>query len=166
MTYKIIRAHQSFIDGFYDTFCQVVSDQHQEKSKYFEIQTKPTPEGVANLLNVTLERMGSVLFLLADEKVVGWALFVPQEGSPLTADLQMGILKEYRGRGNGKKLLQTALQDLKNKAFKKAELCVFSSNQPAINLYQSVGFKVERIQKGSYDFYGKQIDSILMGLEF
>ncbi|CAM3547183.1 GNAT family N-acetyltransferase [Parendozoicomonas haliclonae] len=58
---------------------------------------------------------------------------------------QIGILgiqihQNYREQGLGRKLMRMALDDSRRHGFKEIELHVFSSNQRAINLYQSLGF--------------------------
>ncbi len=57
----------------------------------------------------------------------------------------------YRGRGFGKYLVQCMINDVKDQGINAATLEVRSSNDIAINMYQSVGFKIEGVRKNYYD---------------
>jgi len=54
----------------------------------------------------------------------------------------LGVDPDYRGRRIGKGVLLAGLSYLKSEGFQIAELTVDSKNQPACNLYRSVGFRV------------------------
>ena len=51
----------------------------------------------------------------------------------------VGVLTEYRGRGIGTRLIQACEAQLPTAAIR---LCVRTTNQPAINLYQQLGYRV------------------------
>ncbi|HEV2386976.1 MAG TPA: GNAT family N-acetyltransferase [Candidatus Acidoferrales bacterium] len=53
---------------------------------------------------------------------------------------QLCVLPGYQGRGLGRRLLETAVASLRHRAFRALSLTVTSSNEPAIALYESMGF--------------------------
>lgn len=57
----------------------------------------------------------------------------------------IGLCKEYRGKGYGTLLLETAIKFLINKNVKKISLVVIEKNEIAHNLYKKRGFKKESI---------------------
>lgn len=58
-----------------------------------------------------------------------------------TPELAMSILPEYRSKGIGTELLTSLLDHLKEKGYKQTSLSV-QKNNPAVNLYQKVGYKI------------------------
>ena len=53
----------------------------------------------------------------------------------------MGVTKSARGKGIGTKLLELAVNSVKKGGFEKIELTVLLDNNPAINVYEKLGFK-------------------------
>lgn len=53
----------------------------------------------------------------------------------------VGIVPEARGRGHGRELVQFALREASAAAVEQLTLCVDERNQPALNLYRSLGFE-------------------------
>lgn len=60
-------------------------------------------------------------------------------------ELNMAIVKEYRGEGIGYSLLKVLIEDLKKKRVKRLSLSVDPRNIAAVKLYQKFGF--ERVGK-------------------
>ncbi len=56
----------------------------------------------------------------------------------------VGILPEFRGQGLGKSLVMKALIGFHESGMKRVSLEVTSENEKAIELYQSLGFKIIR----------------------
>ena len=63
-------------------------------------------------------------------------------GMPTAYDTGTGTLKEYRGKGYGKKLLETAIQYLNEKQVEEICLTVIEQNDIAYKMYKKRGFKV------------------------
>jgi len=80
-----------------------------------------------------------------DGSLVGWCDIAPVtfEGMHHVGRLGMGVKRDFRGRGIGKRLLEAALLRGFGGRFERIELEVFSSNQMAVQLYESVGFLLE-----------------------
>ena len=88
------------------------------------------------------------LKLVFDEKTIGYGgiMTVLDESDVVN----IAVLPEYRGRGFGRMLL-CALQDTaKEKDSVLLHLEVRQSNEVAIGLYESFGFKVDGIRKNYY----------------
>jgi ribosomal protein S18 acetylase RimI-like enzyme len=56
----------------------------------------------------------------------------------------LGINPEFRGRGLGRYIVASFLEQGRAESFKRFQLNVFAENEPAVRLYTSVGFVVER----------------------
>jgi mycothiol synthase len=56
----------------------------------------------------------------------------------------LSVAPDFQGRGLGKTMLLLGLTTLRNKGVKRAILFVDAANHPAIALYESVGFRMER----------------------
>jgi ribosomal protein S18 acetylase RimI-like enzyme len=66
-----------------------------------------------------------------------------------TPSLAIAVLKPYRNRGIGTALLKGLLESLRAHGFRKASLSVQKEN-PAVHLYQRLGFKVIRESEEEY----------------
>jgi RimJ/RimL family protein N-acetyltransferase len=63
------------------------------------------------------------------------------------ADIFMGILQAYWGRGVGRKLFDHLFIWMKDKNLIRLELTTAINNERALKLYQSIGFKLECIKE-------------------
>lgn len=101
-------------------------------------------------------------------EVVGWLVFQSQDRKRLLHTGSFGVMlhKDYRGRGIGKKLIQELIHWAEqHPEIEKISLGVFSTNQRAITLYKSLGFKEEGRKIKEYKFNEKEyVDDILMYL--
>jgi ribosomal protein S18 acetylase RimI-like enzyme len=97
-------------------------------------------------------------------EVVGWCDVSPETlpGFTHCGRLGMGIRKEFRGRGLGRKLLEAALKKAQAKELERVELDVYASNRAAIGLYTSSGFVAEGIRKRGRKLDGRYDDVIFM----
>ena len=68
-----------------------------------------------------------------------WTLYHP--GKKYGHILMLGVVPEYRGLGLSKQILSAGMDYLKNKGARNIELTADSSNQAALQLYQSFGFR-------------------------
>ncbi|OHV84184.1 GNAT family N-acetyltransferase [Rhizobium sp. LCM 4573] len=80
-----------------------------------------------------------------DGRIVGDAGLMPYEGRRShAASLGMGVHDDFRGRGIGSALLSALLETADNWLnLRRIELTVFTDNQPAIRLYEKLGFAKE-----------------------
>ena len=107
-----------------------------------------------------------ILIAQYQEKIVGWLVFQSPNRKRLahTGSFGMMILKEYRGLGIGKRLLEKLLKWAEfNPYIEKISLGVFSTNESAIALYKKMGFVEEGRKINEIKLNDKQyIDDVLM----
>jgi ribosomal protein S18 acetylase RimI-like enzyme len=103
-----------------------------------------------------------------DGRIVGWCDVLPGTVSAGTAHighLGMGVLKNFRGGGIGRRLAEATIKKARALGLEKIELSVYSSNDAAIALYRNLGFREEgrkvrgRLVDGIYD------DVLLLALD-
>ena len=109
------------------------------RSIELSIEADDSVEGFDNLLKISglieedIEESEDPI-----KKEVGW-LYMAKEGSCFSL-FDIEVKEEYRQQGYGNRILQTAIRD----AFKQADkiiLHVSTNNEPAIKLYEKIGFK-------------------------
>jgi ribosomal protein S18 acetylase RimI-like enzyme len=110
-------------------------------------------------------RQGSRVLLLAevDEKVVG-QIFVQFRDSDLSGAEQgrfgylhaFRVRPPYRNRGIGTRLVAEAESILRTRGFRKAFLAVAIDNQPALALYQRLGYSVTGRDRGDWSYVDHQ----------
>ena len=113
-------------------------------------------------------KAGYPQFVAEDEgKIIGWCDAIPGDASSGAAHigrLGMGVLKDYRNKKIGRRLIEATIEKARLLGLEKIELSVYASNEPAITLYRRLGFLEEgkkmrgRFVDGIYD------DIILMAL--
>lgn len=98
---------------------------------------------------IDLSHMG--IFVAEDEKkrFLGHVMGFVGDVESVTAEKQgwifdLAVASEFRGRGVGRKLVETFLDFAKNAGFRFVGLLVTSSNTQAVNLYENLGFIEER----------------------
>ncbi len=91
------------------------------------------------------------LFLVAEEdrKVTGYAglLMIAGEGDVTN----IAVFPENRGRGTGSFLTETLISEGRKRGMNAFTLEVRVSNQPAIHIYEKLGFRSEGVRKGFYE---------------
>ncbi len=91
------------------------------------------------------------LFLVAEEdgKVTGYAglLMIAGEGDVTN----IAVFPENRGHGTGSALTETLISEGRNRGMNAFTLEVRVSNQPAIHIYEKLGFRSEGVRKGFYE---------------
>lgn len=79
-----------------------------------------------------------------------------------TAELGLAIIKEFRGLGVGKALMEEMLNCAKTRGVEKIWLSVFSTNNAAITLYKKFGFVIEGVRKKQFKIGSNYVDELLM----
>ncbi len=103
----------------------------------------------------------------AEGRIVGWCDALPDTetfGKAHVAYLGMGVLREYRGRKLGLRLLEAVVGATRSLGLEKIELAVYASNVAALALYRKAGFEVEGVKRRSRLVDGEYDDIVLMGL--
>jgi RimJ/RimL family protein N-acetyltransferase len=108
---------------------------------------------------------GTVIVALIDDEVVGRISISrdPHPASPHVADLGLMVASAHRGQGIGTALLAAADEWARSVGVTKLELHVFPHNEPAIALYEKVGYEREGYRRMHYRRPdGQFVDAILM----
>jgi len=102
-----------------------------------------------------------------DRSLVGWCDIAPLpfEGMYHVGRLGMGVKRDCRGQGIGRRLLEAALLRGFARRFERIELEVFSSNRTAVQLYESSGFLLEGKKRAARKLDGS-CDDLLMYAKF
>lgn len=100
----------------------------------------------------------------ACNEILGWCRIFPYSfpKSRHVADLGIGIAKEFRNKGIGRILLQRGLEWAGERGYEKITLDTFSSNTPAIRLFQKTDFKITGVRYRQAKINGEFVDQILM----
>jgi RimJ/RimL family protein N-acetyltransferase len=103
-----------------------------------------------------------------DSRIVGWCdveRFSP-EGFRHAGRLGMGVVKKSRGKGIGRRLIEKMLSNCRDLRLERVELSVYSSNLPALRLYESVGFVSEGVKVRQRCLDGIYEDVVMMARIF
>jgi ribosomal protein S18 acetylase RimI-like enzyme len=76
----------------------------------------------------------------------------------------MYVRPTHRRSGAGRQLVQAVIATARQKV-EQIQLSVVSDNQPAIRLYQTLGFRQYGLEKNALKYNGKYSDEILMSLD-
>lgn len=135
--YIIIPAQEKYIKSFWQTLDEVC----HEKIYLARESAFPLEQTFAFVNDCIINDYPTLFVLSESDKVVGWCEIVAKDNNNDVGHLGMGLLKEYRGQGIGKKLIKTAIKNAKEYGFSFIELSVRKSNLKAINLYEHIGFE-------------------------
>jgi [ribosomal protein S18]-alanine N-acetyltransferase len=110
-----------------------------------------------------LEKPYSEVLVMTDDEtdsqvaayIVYWLMFEECQILNVAVDLP------YRGLGLAKRMVRQVITLGSRKGVHRVTLDVRKSNLPAVNLYQSIGFVITRVQKG---FYSNGDDAYQMAL--
>ena len=111
-------------------------------------------------------RKGLTIIAQANEKTVGVAHLVRGKfkKNKHVGFLGISILKEFRKIGIGTAMMNYMVKwARRQKGLEKISLTVFSTNEAAINLYCTFGFRIEGMSKKQYKIEGRYIDETIMG---
>jgi RimJ/RimL family protein N-acetyltransferase len=78
------------------------------------------------------------------------------------ADVGLMVAQEHRRLGAGTALMQAAEEWARRAGIEKLELHVFPHNEPAISLYERLGYRREGLRRRHFRRGGELLDAILM----
>lgn len=162
MTVDIIPTEERYTEGF-----NAVVDAVARERRYIGFVEGPSLESTREFVRSILGGAGVQLLAVdSNDVVVGWCDIVrnPQEGFRHVGRLGMGLLPEYRGQGLGRRLVTEAIRGSREAGIERIELEVFASNEPAIALYQALGFVTEGIKRRARKLDGRYDDNVFMAL--
>jgi ribosomal protein S18 acetylase RimI-like enzyme len=161
MSYIIVLTAEKYFDGFWTALDSVARER-----QYLAFLEGPPLEKFQNFVRENIKKASPQFLALADGKVVGWCDIVPID-RPIHAHcgvLGMGVLKEYRGQGIGKALMQTTLEKAQSSGLTRVELTVREKNTRALELYKKFGFCIEGVKRNGVRIDGVYENLICMGL--
>lgn len=126
-----------------------VLDVVAREKKYISFTEAPPIEGMKAYVLGNIKINAPHFIAIDGKKIIGWcdAPPFPRETRAHCYHLGMGLLPEYRGKGLGRQLIKTVIQDAIEKGAKRIELTVYENNIRAKKLYANLGFEVEGLQK-------------------
>lgn len=159
---QIIPARTELIPSYHEALKEVTSERF-----FLEMLEPPPLEKVTEYQTGLIEKNGPVCYAITTEnKVVGWCDIFPSTNPRMLhrGSLGMGIIKDYRGQGFGRRLMEATLKQAKQFGLEKVELSVYTTNVNAIALYKKIGFTEEGLIKKYRKLDGVYYDSLLMAL--
>lgn len=98
--------------------------------------------------------------------VVGWCDILPNHrpGFGHSGSVGMGVLREWRGQGLGKALLEACIQKAFASGLTRIELEVYADNVNAIALYRRLRFVEEGLKRRARVLDGRVQDLLVMAL--
>ncbi len=163
MALNIIYGEEKYFQSFHQTLDAVAKEQ-----MHLEMVEAPTLEAVTNFQKNIITKNWPLFYAIENERVLGWVDVSPFANPRFAhrGTLGMGLAKDARRKGLGKRLLQKALDHAKGIGIEKVELTVYPNNQPAKRLYENCGFKESGIVKHYRKWNNQYFDVIQMELFF
>lgn len=162
MSIEIIPTTLDLIESHTDCLDSVARER-----QYLAMIEGPPLERVREFVQNVIDRGYVQFFAVEGRQVVGWCDITPVltlPGFEHVGNLGMGVRRAYRGRGIGRRLIETTLQAAREKGLERIELEVFASNAGAISLYEKVGFVREGLKRRARKLDGVYDDLVVMGL--
>lgn len=133
--------------------------REEDLGRVLEIEEEafPTPRSISSFRYdlrrdcfLVYEREGEVAgYVIVDvESAPPWLSVL--EGETYGHVLDLAVADEYRREGIGEELLHRALNYLRERGIDRVKLEVRVGNDPAMNLYEKVGFERDRVLEGYY----------------
>jgi ribosomal protein S18 acetylase RimI-like enzyme len=157
----VVPIAEQHIDGFWAAVDSVARER-----RYLALLEAPPKADSTKYVRDNIAARAPHFVALEDASVVGWCYIAlkPRPTLRHSGILGMGVLREYRGRGIGRALMDATLQAAKAKGIRRVELTVRVDNEPAKRLYERFGFVTEGLCKRHMHVDGEFVDSWLMAL--
>ena len=158
---QITRISKEHVESFHRCLDSVASER-----RYLGLVKAPPLESTRDFVQSNIRNNIPQYVAVEGSKVVGWCDIAPNKGEGFThcGTLGMGVLRDYRGKGIGTRLIEEALYAAKEFGFERVELEVYVSNVSAVKLYETRGFKHEGVKRKARKLDGKYDDILLMAL--
>ena len=155
----IVYANEKYFQSFHSALNSVAKERI-----YIEMIEAPPLASFSEYQCGLILKNGPVYYAIDGEKVVGWCDIFPKDNPRMKhrGGLGMGIVREYRKQGLGKRLMQATLEHAKKFGIEKVELTVYCTNLDAIALYKKMGFKEEGLVKDYRRLDGISYDVLAM----
>ena len=143
--------------------CRIYNQGIQDRIATLETEER-SPEERAQWL-AARDARHPVLVAESDGEVVGWAslnLFNARRAYEHVADLSLYVEREWRGRGVGRRLLETLIAQATELGYHKLVLAAFPFNRGGMRAYGRAGFREVGIYKEQGRLDGRWVDTIVM----
>jgi ribosomal protein S18 acetylase RimI-like enzyme len=144
-----------------------VLDAVSRERKFLGALEAPPAERVREFVEGNVNAGHSQFVAEEGGRIVGWCDALPgtlTSGTAHVGHLGMGVLREFRGKGIGRRLAEATIDRARELGLQKIELSVYSSNAPAIALYRELGFVQEGLKVRGRLIDGNYDDVLLMAL--
>jgi ribosomal protein S18 acetylase RimI-like enzyme len=161
ITTDIIPISEEYIESFHACLDSVA----RERIYLAGVQARPL-ESTREFVLTNIHNNYPQYVAVEGKRVVGWCDIIPQRGIDFAhcGTLGMGVHKEYRRQGLGTSLLDAALGAAKVFGIERVELEVYTSNTPAIKLYEKRRFILEGVKKKARKLDGEYYDIQVMAI--
>jgi len=162
-TFTVRPARQKDLTGIVGAMRQVV-----ERGTYIVAETvaQELDHQEALLRHNEIE---SRMFFVAtvNDEVVGWVHINAPELEKLhhTAELTVGVVDEYRGRGLGSHLLSRGLEWAGKNGYEKVYQSVPATNDAAVEFLETHGWETEAVREDHYKIDGEYVDEMMLAVE-
>lgn len=159
--YRIVATAEEHVAGFHAALDRVARERR------FLAYDRAPPLADTDAFVRALRRRGFPQFVaLTGTRVIGWCDIAPFDRPVFrhAGVLGLGVVPEFRRRGIGRALLETALRAARRIGLIRVELSVREPNRAAITLYEKVGFTVEGIKRDAVRTDDGYEDLVLMAL--
>ena len=139
-------------------------DSVARERMYLGFLEAPAPEKIRAFVADNISADLPQFVAVCKGEVVGWCDISPEElpGFTHCGRLGMGVRKEWRRKGAGRRLLRAAVDKAKAKGMERIELEVYASNRAAIALYEQEGFRTEGVKRRGRKLDGRYDDVVFM----
>ncbi len=140
-------------------------DAVARERQYLRLLEAPPLERSLEFVRNALEKGHVNLVAVEVSHIVGWCdITFGINGEAHVGYLGMGVRRDFRGQGIGRRLMDTAVAQARTSGLEKIELQVYTSNAAAIALYKKAGFEEEGLRKRARVVDGVYYDILLLGL--
>ena len=149
--------------GDADAICRIYNQGIRDRVATLETEER-TPAERAQWLEAHGPRH-PVLVAEADGVVVGWAslnVFNARRAYDHVADLSLYVEREWRGRGVGRRLIETLVARAIELGYHKLVLAAFPWNAAGMRAYGRAGFREVGIYREQGRLDGRWVDTVVM----
>jgi RimJ/RimL family protein N-acetyltransferase len=159
---RVVPAEERHIAGYHAALDAVA----RERRWLLFLEAPPLEKSAAFVRGLLAGAGVQVVAVDEAERVVGWCDIARGErpGVEHAGHLGMALVKEHRGRGLGRRLMEAALAAAKSQGLERVELEVFASNAAAVTLYRKLGFREEGRKLKALKRDGAYDDLLVMAL--
>lgn len=157
----IVAMAETHIESFHRALDTVARER-----RYLAFLEAPPLPATRDFVRGMIEKRNPQFVAVVEDEVVGWCDISRYE-RPIHAHrgaLGMGIVPTYRGRGLGRLLIETTLEEARRQGFVRVELSAHADNARAIALYRKVGFVQEGVERDAICIDGRYCDIITMAI--